>query len=256
MGCIWCLSAGTGRSQRVSNAICEHRAVIRALICSPGSGFSGWPAAADVGVGGPVSGGGVLPGDGGADVEAGHAGEDGGVELGGELEERGGWCLPGADADVLESLAEVAGADGPAGPAAGGLERDEEPGEPVACADDVVVQARAVALAECGTHAFLAAEAGPYAAGEKTVASRLYPRLNPGELLTADRNFLLPRGAGAGRRDRGRAAVAGPDPARAAGDRRPARRQLPERPGQPWHPPGPPGSGHRGRPRRAGHRPR
>jgi hypothetical protein len=41
------------------------------------------------------------------------------MELGGELEERGGWCLPGADADVLESLAEVAGADGRAGLAAG-----------------------------------------------------------------------------------------------------------------------------------------
>src|ERR1022692_4464632 len=50
-------------------------------------------------------------------------------------------------------------------------------------------KARRVALAECGTHAFLAAEAGAYPAGEKTVASRLYPRLNPGELLTADRNF-------------------------------------------------------------------
>ena len=46
-----------------------------------------------------------------------------------------------------------------------------------------------VALAECGTHAFLAAEAGAYSAGEKTVASRLCPRLRPGELLTADRNF-------------------------------------------------------------------
>jgi Insertion element 4 transposase N-terminal len=50
-------------------------------------------------------------------------------------------------------------------------------------------KARVVALAECGTHAFLAAEAGAWSAGEKTVASRLYPRLRPGELLTADRNF-------------------------------------------------------------------
>jgi hypothetical protein len=50
-------------------------------------------------------------------------------------------------------------------------------------------KARVVALAECGTHAFLAAEAGTWSAGEKTVASRLYPRLRPGELLTADRNF-------------------------------------------------------------------
>jgi Insertion element 4 transposase N-terminal len=52
-----------------------------------------------------------------------------------------------------------------------------------------VPRARVVALAECGTHAFLAAEAGAWSAGEKTVASRLCPRLNPGELLTADRNF-------------------------------------------------------------------
>ncbi len=50
-------------------------------------------------------------------------------------------------------------------------------------------KARVVALAECGTHAFLAAETGAWSAGEKTVASRLYPRLRPGEPLTADRNF-------------------------------------------------------------------
>ena len=50
-------------------------------------------------------------------------------------------------------------------------------------------KARVVALAECGTHAFLAAEAGAYSTGEKTMASRLYPRLRPDELLTADRNF-------------------------------------------------------------------
>jgi hypothetical protein len=50
-------------------------------------------------------------------------------------------------------------------------------------------KARVVALAECGTHAFLAAEVGAWASGEKTLANRLYPRLNPDELLTADRNF-------------------------------------------------------------------
>lgn len=50
-------------------------------------------------------------------------------------------------------------------------------------------KARVVALAECGTHAFLAAEVGAYEAGEKTLAQRLYPRLRPDELLTADRNF-------------------------------------------------------------------
>jgi hypothetical protein len=50
-------------------------------------------------------------------------------------------------------------------------------------------KARVVALSECGTHAFLAAEIAPYKTGEKTLASRLYPRLRPDELLTADRGF-------------------------------------------------------------------
>jgi hypothetical protein len=50
-------------------------------------------------------------------------------------------------------------------------------------------KARVVALAECGTHAFLAAEVGGFAVGEKTLASRLYPQLRRDELLTADRNF-------------------------------------------------------------------
>jgi hypothetical protein len=50
-------------------------------------------------------------------------------------------------------------------------------------------KARVVALAECGTHAFLAAEVGGYATGEKTLAQRLYPRLRAEELLTADRGF-------------------------------------------------------------------
>lgn len=50
-------------------------------------------------------------------------------------------------------------------------------------------KARVVALAECGTHAFLAAEVAGYATGEKTLAQRLYPRLRGDELLTADRGF-------------------------------------------------------------------
>jgi hypothetical protein len=50
-------------------------------------------------------------------------------------------------------------------------------------------KARVVALAECGTHAFVAAEVGPWATGEKTLANRLYQRLRCDELLTADRNF-------------------------------------------------------------------
>jgi Insertion element 4 transposase N-terminal/Transposase DDE domain len=50
-------------------------------------------------------------------------------------------------------------------------------------------KARVVALSECGTHAFLAAEVDAYAVGEKTLANRLYQRLNPNDLLSADRNF-------------------------------------------------------------------
>jgi hypothetical protein len=50
-------------------------------------------------------------------------------------------------------------------------------------------KARVVALSECGTHAFLAAQIGSYATGEKTLAQRLYPRLRADELLTADRGF-------------------------------------------------------------------
>jgi hypothetical protein len=48
---------------------------------------------------------------------------------------------------------------------------------------------RVVALAECGTHAFVAAEVDAYSVGEKTLAQRLYPRLRADELLTADRGF-------------------------------------------------------------------
>jgi hypothetical protein len=50
-------------------------------------------------------------------------------------------------------------------------------------------KARVVALSECGTHAFVAAETGAYSAGEKTLAQALYPRLRGEELLTADRGF-------------------------------------------------------------------
>ena len=50
-------------------------------------------------------------------------------------------------------------------------------------------KARVVALSECGTHAFLAAQLGAYRVGEKTLATPLYGRLHPDELLTADRNF-------------------------------------------------------------------
>jgi hypothetical protein len=48
---------------------------------------------------------------------------------------------------------------------------------------------RVVALAECGTHAFRAAEVGGYATGEKTLARGLLMRLRRDEVLTADRGF-------------------------------------------------------------------
>ena len=50
-------------------------------------------------------------------------------------------------------------------------------------------KARVVAVAECGTHAFVAAQVDAYKVGEQTMAARLYPRLRADELLTADRNF-------------------------------------------------------------------
>jgi hypothetical protein len=50
-------------------------------------------------------------------------------------------------------------------------------------------KARVVAVAECGTHAFLFAQVSAYAVGEKTLAKPLYGRLGPDDLLTADRNF-------------------------------------------------------------------
>ena len=50
-------------------------------------------------------------------------------------------------------------------------------------------KARVVALAECGTHAFLTAQIDAYRVGEKTLAQRLYPRLRTDQLLVADRGF-------------------------------------------------------------------
>src|SRR5215472_2717476 len=55
--------------------------------CRLGVFGGGWFAAAVVGgVGGPVAGGGVLPGDGDLDVDAEQPGEDGGGKFGGEAE--------------------------------------------------------------------------------------------------------------------------------------------------------------------------
>src|SRR5450755_110329 len=50
-------------------------------------------------------------------------------------------------------------------------------------------QARLLALAECGTRALIAAACGAYSAGEKTLTAGLLPRLGPGMLVLADRNF-------------------------------------------------------------------
>jgi hypothetical protein len=93
---------------------------------------------------------------------------------------RGAWlrrwrllAIDGFDADVPDSEENVA----EFGYACSGGNRSAFP------------KVRVVALAECGTHAFLAAEVDAWSVGEKTLAGRLYPRLRPDELLTADRNF-------------------------------------------------------------------
>ena len=51
-------------------------------------------------------------------------------------------------------------------------------------------QARVVAMAECGTHAMIAAEVGKYSDSEGAFAERLLSRLQPGMLLLADRGFF------------------------------------------------------------------
>jgi hypothetical protein len=51
-------------------------------------------------------------------------------------------------------------------------------------------QVRVVALAECGTHAIIAAVLGPLATGETTLAAGLFGRLGVGVLLLADRGFI------------------------------------------------------------------
>jgi len=49
--------------------------------------------------------------------------------------------------------------------------------------------ARIVALAECGTHAIIDAEVGPYTTSEVALAGGLLDRLTPGMLVLADRGF-------------------------------------------------------------------
>ena len=50
-------------------------------------------------------------------------------------------------------------------------------------------QARLIALGECGSHAIVDAEVGPYTTGENTLAGDLVDRLQPGMLVLADRGF-------------------------------------------------------------------
>ncbi len=69
------------------------------------------------GVGGPVSGGGSLPG--GADVDAEQPGQQGCGEFGGEAEQRGRTCRAGAEAELAQPLGLAVGADRPAGAPAG-----------------------------------------------------------------------------------------------------------------------------------------
>lgn len=64
-------------------------------------------------------GAGALPCDGDADVDAEHAGEECGGQVGGELEERGGSGLAGAESELAEALCDLVGAEGPAGLPAG-----------------------------------------------------------------------------------------------------------------------------------------
>ncbi len=51
-------------------------------------------------------------------------------------------------------------------------------------------QIRVVGIGECGTRAVLGAAASPLATGEQPLTRGLLGRLAPGDLLTADRNFL------------------------------------------------------------------
>jgi hypothetical protein len=51
-------------------------------------------------------------------------------------------------------------------------------------------QVRVVALGECGTRAVLGAVLGSLAEGEQKLTRQLVTELRPGDLLTADRNFL------------------------------------------------------------------
>src|SRR6266704_3869154 len=116
----------TSHSTRTWSRACggtrsSHQRRTRAMSSSGRSAIgSVFLAAADVGgIAHPVAGGGALPGDGDVDVDAEHAGEDGGGEFSGELEQGGGAGWSGADADLAEAFVEPVGADRLAGASAG-----------------------------------------------------------------------------------------------------------------------------------------
>ena len=120
----------------------------------------GWPvAAADLGcVGGPVTGGGALPGDSDGDVDAEHPGEYCGGQVGGELEQCGGAGLSGPDAELAQALGQPERADGPSGLTAG-----EQPGRGALVADSGVASPGSDELQDqgverCGEHDGLVAE--------------------------------------------------------------------------------------------------
>jgi len=87
-----------------------------------------------------------------------------------------GWRVMALDGVVLDVP------DTPANLAEFGRSGNEETPSPFP-------QVRIVGLAQCGTHAVVDAARGPITIGEQTLTAELIPRLQPGMLVTADRNF-------------------------------------------------------------------
>lgn len=88
-----------------------------------------------------------------------------------------GWRLVAIDGTVLD-LADT-------------TENDHTYGRPGASrGESGFPQMRAALLTECGTRAFFAAEAGPYATAETVLATKLLPRLTRGMLVLGDRGLF------------------------------------------------------------------
>jgi hypothetical protein len=91
----------------------------------------------------------------------------------------GGWlgsrrlmAIDGVKLDVPDTPANIEGFGRP-----GGLTRRPFP------------QIQVIGLGECGTHAVIAAEIGTVSVGEREIAEKLAPALEPGMLVIADRGF-------------------------------------------------------------------